>query len=1127
MNLRTALLCCVLTLITGGSARAGLIGLYTFDDSGNPFNDSSGAANHIVDSAGTDPVYGSTIGFNGTGAYDYSVDRLRVPIDVNPAVRPKMTWGAWVRTDTVASGLRKVLGHDNGAWDRTIGLDNRNTNSGGGSIAGTFRYTGFTGLAATGPVEGTLPPLNTTTWSFIAASYDQTIGSMTFYMDQDASSTADALVAVTEPASFGAGVAGFFGIGGISPAAAGEAWDGVIDQVFIYDEVLPPEKMHRIRTRGLPELLGTYNEPHMEVVRPLPLLFGDIPFDSVPASVTRSVTVRNAGSSATLTLNPPALTGVNAGNFTIVSAPSTLAPGTQDDIVISLNTGGINASHTAALVIAGDDPDSPPVSIPLNAYVFNRLIGLYTFDNEGNPQQDESTHLNHITGTAGTDPVWNGSAGFNGTGAYDYSGDRLTAGININPDVMPKMTWGAWVRTDTLVAGQYKVLGHDDGAWDRTIGLDSRNPASFRYTTFTGIANGSGPLEGTPGPANTTDWAFIAATYDQTTLTTTMYVDIDAATTADPLVAVTELAGFGGGNGTMAIGGISPANANEAWDGAIDQVFLYKDVLTPAKITAIRDRGLLELRNVPVGDPNITVSPANPFGDLTALGPGPGPVARLVRISNSGATQNLIVTAIEPIGASLALYSVTPPLPGPIAPGNFADVEVVFTPPAAGGSFTAELRVSSNDEDMPQATISLNATVMTDPNIEVTAASPLFGRLTFNAVPALIQRSVTVRNTGVAGTLTVNTPTITGASAANYGIVSAPATLPPGTEGDIVVALAPGGAGDFTASLGITSSDADSPGFNIPLDASVVVVPPAALAAFYSFDDSGAPLRDDSGNGLHITDLGGTDPLWGPSSGFGNSGAFEFSMDRLIVPLDVNPGTMPQMSWGAWVRTNSVASSLSKFMGHDNGAWDRSLGLDNRNGAFRYTTFTGAGPMGGTPGPVNTTDWAFIAATYDQTAAVTTLYADIDAASTADPLFKQYEASTFGDGFPTFAVGDIRPDIISEPWDGAIDNVFVYAGILTDEQMKNLRDQGSAAIIGPDNFVVTAWNVNPDGTITLTWNSKPGASYTLRYSTDLAGSVDTWADENDDIASGGDTTTYTTAASFSSLSRVFFSVERN
>jgi hypothetical protein len=148
------------------------------------------------------------------------------------------------------------------------------------------------------------------------------------------------------------------------------------------------------------------------------------------------------------------------------------------------------------------------------------LIGLYTFDDPANPLKDTSGANNNLTGTAGTDPVWSATTGFNGTGSYTFTSDRLVAPININASVMPKMTWGAWVRTNTLTSGLYKVLGQDNGAWDRTIGLDNRNPGAgpvFRYTTFVGddAVNNSGPLEGTPGPVNTTDWTFIAASYDQ------------------------------------------------------------------------------------------------------------------------------------------------------------------------------------------------------------------------------------------------------------------------------------------------------------------------------------------------------------------------------------------------------------------------------------------------------------------------------------------------------------------------------------------------------------------------------------------------------------------------------------
>jgi len=1125
MNLRTLLLTCALAVGSVVSARAGLIGLYSFDDSGNPLADSSGTGNHLT--VGAAPVWGADIGFNGTGGYDFTSARLIAPVNVNPAVMPQMTWGAWVRTDSLVSGTRKVLGHDNGAWDRTIGLDNRNP--------GTLRYTTFVGdgnINNSGPLEGTPTPTSTTAWSFIAASYDQTAKRVTMYVDLDASTTTDPLVAIAEYGAFGPGNT-TFAIGGLTPTGTGEAWDGAIDNVFVYNEVLSPEKMTRIRNQGLAELQGTATDPRADVTRPVPL-FGPLPFDVVPATISKSITVKNTGTSSDLAIGAPVLSGTNAAAFSVISAPATLMPGLEGEIVVQLATGSVNANFTAALTFTTSDPGLPEVRIPLDAQVFARLIGLYTFDDSAQPLKDESTHLHHLTGTAGTDPVWGATTGINSTGAYDFfadglTADRLIAPININSTVTPKMTWGAWVRTDTTATGLRKVLGHDDGSWDRCIGLDNRNtPATFRYTTFMGTTTVGGPLTGTPGPVNTSDWAFIAATYDEVTATATMYVDIDASTTADALVQASGAASFGPGTATFAIGGISPANATEAWDGAIDQVFIYRDVLTPAKITAIRDRGLLELRNIPVGDPNIALSPFLPFGNLTTLGPGPGPVSRTVRITNTGATQNLAVSSIGFSGPDAARYSFTPPLPPPIAPGEFAEVEVVFTPAAAGGAFTAQLDVASNDDDMPTATLNLSATVTTDPNIEIVAATPLFGRMTFNALPSRIDRTITVRNTGVTGTLTINAPLLTGANEPNYGFSVGFVSLPPGTQGDIIVHHAPPAPGSYSASLGITSNDPDSPGFTIPLDSTIVVVPPAALTAFYSFDNGGNPFQDDSGNGNHISGAAGTDPLWGPASGYGGTGAFEFTLDQLIAPIDVNPAIMPQMSWGGFVRTNTLVSGLYKILGHDNGGYDRVLGLDTRPaGLMHYSSFLGTGVSPGTSTPLNTTDWTFVAATYDQAAGITTVYVDLNAATTGDELVRETAATAFNPGLTTFAIGGLRPDAITESWDGAIDNVFVYAGILTDEQMKNIRDQGSTAIIGADNFVVTSWQVNANGTVTLTWNSKPGASYTLRYSTDLAGTVDAWADENDDIASGGDTTTYTTAASFSSQRRVFFAVERN
>ena len=214
------------------------------------------------------------------------------------------------------------------------------------------------------------------------------------------------------------------------------------------------------------------------------------------------------------------------------------------------------------------------------------LIAFYTFDDEGDPFADSSGQGNDISGTVGVEPTWGSDIGFDDTGAYDFSGGTLTVPIDINAGLIPDMTWGAWVRTDNTSPGLRKIMGHDNGGWDRTIGLDSRN-GQFRYTSFTGFGR---PVVGDlPGPENTEDWTFIAASYDSAAGTVSVYVDLDASTADDELVAVTETARWNSGQGSFAIGGLRPDNTAELWDGAIDNVFVYNEALSTEQITALRN----------------------------------------------------------------------------------------------------------------------------------------------------------------------------------------------------------------------------------------------------------------------------------------------------------------------------------------------------------------------------------------------------------------------------------------------------------------------------------------------------------------------------------------------------------
>ena len=130
------------------------------------------------------------------------------------------------------------------------------------------------------------------------------------------------------------------------------------------------------------------------------------------------------------------------------------------------------------------------------------------------------------------------------------------------------------------------------------------------------------------------------------------------------------------------------------------------------------------------------------------------------------------------------------------------------------------------------------------------------------------------------------------------------------------------------ASLEIQSDDSDNPTVTIELDTTIELIPPATLLGFYTFDDPNDPFADSSGNGNDLAQGNGVEPSWGADIGFKGSGAHDFTGGTLISPIDINPGQLPDMSWGAWVRTNNTDPGLRKVMGHDNGGWDRTLGLD-------------------------------------------------------------------------------------------------------------------------------------------------------------------------------------------------------
>ncbi|MCB1095225.1 MAG: hypothetical protein KDN22_06560 [Verrucomicrobiae bacterium] len=796
-----------LLLLAPATIHAELIGFYSFDSVGSPLADESGSGN-TLESVGSDPTLvsdgleGSAFQFNGS-------QRLVAPIDANVDQLPKLTMGAWVKTSSLDVALRKVLGTDNGGWDRTIGLDNRLEPDGA-----TFGYSGFHG---TGVVSGLPAPESTDAWTFIAAVYDDDAAEMAVYLDLDSSSTGDDLESVTRETAFEfAGASVGVSVGSVGPTNSGEGWLGLIDNVFFFDEALTAEQLTELRNGGS---LAFYQQ------------------------------------------------------F--------------------------------------------PVSLPSE-----RLAAFYPFD-DGDPATDKSGNGRNLV-SAGADPAFDNAGGISG-GGYTFDGSqRWIIPFNAIPDDAPQITMGAWVKTSSLTPGERKFLGTDNGGWDRTLGLDTRN-GDFRYTSFLG----NGPLPGTPGPDSTDAWTFIAAAYDHDAATVTVFVDTDASTTDDAVVAVTGNTVFGAGADTISMGSVGPGGAGEGWTGAMDNVFVYEGLLSYSQIIVLRDEGADAL--LARDEPNIAGPLRSPFGHLGQIG---APVSRDVPIRNTGSTDTLTFTAV--VAGPDASHFTIDSVPGPVAAGGSGNIMVTFDPGTRKGEFKAAILLSSDDPSDPVKDIDISAVVSR------------------------------------------------------------------GLDG---------------------------------------------LIAFYPFDNPADPGIDASGSGRHLRSVG-ADPAYDSVGGFEGGGYSFDGTQRLVAPVNINPGVLPEATIGAWVKTATLDSGLRKIIGTDDGGWDRTLGLDNRNGDFRYSTFVGNGePLPGGPAPASTEDWTFVAATYDQGVGTVNLFVDLDAASTGEPLTTIAGAGSFGSGLSVLSLGSVHAFDNGEGWIGGIDNVFAFDRVLSADELAEIRDNGSAGLL--------------------------------------------------------------------------------
>jgi hypothetical protein len=244
----------------------------------------------------------------------------------------------------------------------------------------------------------------------------------------------------------------------------------------------------------------------------------------------------------------------------------------------------------------------------------------------------------------------------------------------------------------------------------------------------------------------------------------------------------------------------------------------------------------------------------------------------------------------------------------------------------------------------------------------------------------------------------------------------------------------------------------------------------AGLVAYYTFE-SGPPAPDVSGNGN--TAAASANPPTLTSAGFQGS-AYQFNEtgpNYLVAPFDVGPTAMPQVTMGGWFKVSDLGVTdghKAHYLFSDgNGGGDRALVTVLVNGQQYWASHSGGN--GNVLGAQVVPDqWIFVAVRYDQTTNTGTL--DVNGTLTSF-------ATTFGASVAHHLnIG--RNPTYGRPYDGLMDNVFVFNQALTDAQLNAIQQQGGVSQApqftdGPPPSFATVGVPYPAFTYTATGSPAP------------------------------------------------------
>lgn len=224
------------------------------------------------------------------------------------------------------------------------------------------------------------------------------------------------------------------------------------------------------------------------------------------------------------------------------------------------------------------------------SYLDPALVGYWKF-NEGTGQTTQDLTGLGNTGTLGTtagvdssDPSWENISGSNYALKYDGTNDVVNAGSGSSLDMIPALTLTTWIYPESNgEAGQGHIF--QKGTMGGVTGIRSHllsSPPGIRLIVdYTGTDL---RRDDAPPIANPNQWTHLAITWDGSTSATGIRIYRNGVEASYDAFANGTLSRGNDSSSNLWIGNTS--NLTRTTDGCIDEMKMWKRVLTPAEITA-------------------------------------------------------------------------------------------------------------------------------------------------------------------------------------------------------------------------------------------------------------------------------------------------------------------------------------------------------------------------------------------------------------------------------------------------------------------------------------------------------------------------------------------------------------